>query len=256
MREGWFGATQVWEPRVGTPWRWDDLAMDAETGEAPGGSIAASEVISESNVFGVQTPLGLNMYKGFLNKMEELVAEGTIREFRPFAYDWRRSLPLLVTQPHRRLGGVEEDLVAVVREMAQGSKTGKVSIVAHSMGGLVAKLLVGRLAKEGDSNLIDRVVFVGTPHVGAPKAIAALLHGFDGRLGGGLVLRQSVARAPADDGKRLYPPAVLYLSERRAARVFSIAARISARRGPADTAGHSRLVCQSRLTPLANTAHS
>lgn len=55
----------------------------------------------------------------------------------------------------------------------------KVNIVAHSMGGLLARMYVLRYPNHPIKNIIT----IGTPWLGAPKAISMLLNGnFDGRL--------------------------------------------------------------------------
>lgn len=49
----------------------------------------------------------------------------------------------------------------------------KVDIIAHSMGGLVVQSYL----KEYGSTNINKLIFVGTPHLGAPKAAKSLLFG-------------------------------------------------------------------------------
>lgn len=55
-----------------------------------------------------------------------------------------------------------------IKELPDGQK--KVIIVAHSMGGLVVRSLLKQLPDY--QSKIDRVVFIGTPHLGAPSASA------------------------------------------------------------------------------------
>ena len=63
--------------------------------------------------------------------------------------------------------------------MAENSPTGKVSIVAHSNGGLVTRNLLKYLEETNHSLLekIDKVIFVGSPLLGTPKTVGELLHG-------------------------------------------------------------------------------
>ncbi len=49
----------------------------------------------------------------------------------------------------------------------------KVNIIAHSMGGLLAKDYINSYGKDS----IDKLIFVGTPHLGAPKSARVLLAG-------------------------------------------------------------------------------
>ncbi|MEX2340936.1 MAG: hypothetical protein WD605_01300, partial [Candidatus Paceibacterota bacterium] len=81
-----------------------------------------------------------------------------------------------------------------LRSLAADSKSGKVTIVAHSNGGLLAKALVNQLENEGGSEaatLIDQIILIGSPQFGTPQAIGSLLHGFDS----GILARYSDARA-------------------------------------------------------------
>jgi pimeloyl-ACP methyl ester carboxylesterase len=61
--------------------------------------------------------------------------------------------------------------------LASTSKTKKVTIIAHSNGGLVIKALMARLGATTTASLIDKVIFVDVPQVGTPEAVTALLHG-------------------------------------------------------------------------------
>jgi pimeloyl-ACP methyl ester carboxylesterase len=142
---------------------------------------------------------GPNIYKSFISDMNALVATGTIRDWVPTAYDWRLSLDQLLEK-----GSVSPDVPSpspssllssaqsvsyldststpyIIQEfdkLARESKTGRVSIVAHSNGGLVAKALALCLEARGDESLIDKMIFVAVPQTGTPHAIGALLHGF------------------------------------------------------------------------------
>jgi len=134
-----------------------------------------------------------SIYGKFMKFLDGLVAQGTLGEWLPFGYDWRKSIPAVVLGNEKK-ATTTESLVDVVSRLASTSKTGKVTIVAHSNGGLVAKYLVKTLADQGKSDLIDSVVSVAVPFLGTPEAIGGILHGDDESLVGGLVLKTSVAR--------------------------------------------------------------
>ncbi len=72
-------------------------------------------------------------------------------------------------------------MLKVLKELADGSPTGKVTIVAHSNGGLVAKNLIRYLETTNDPLLekIDTLVLVASPQAGTPKALREMLHGMD-----------------------------------------------------------------------------
>ncbi|MDO8335596.1 MAG: alpha/beta hydrolase, partial [Candidatus Saccharibacteria bacterium] len=64
-----------------------------------------------------------------------------------------------------------------LRRLAESSRTGKVTIIAHSNGGLVAKALMQQLGSVETAKLVDKVVFVAVPQIGTPLTVASLLHG-------------------------------------------------------------------------------
>ena len=86
-----------------------------------------------------------------------------------FPYQWRQSNILTAVQLKQKI-----DEVKII------SRSNKVNIVAHSMGGLVTRQYAQSDKYEND---IDQLIFLGTPHLGAPKAYlmyegGELAHGF------------------------------------------------------------------------------
>jgi len=79
-----------------------------------------------------------------------------------FPYDWRNDINLTQGLLKQRIDEIK-------------SQTGfqKIDIIAHSMGGLLAE---DYLDTNGTGD-INKLIFVGTPHLGAPKAGKILLHG-------------------------------------------------------------------------------
>lgn len=158
------------------------------------------------------------MYLPFENFMDQLVQAGVIHKWEPFPYDWRFSPDSIVTngtlvgtqftEPHRIF------LQDVVRELADSSPTGKVTIVGHSNGGLVAKALAKELEKSGNIGLVDKIIMVGTPQVGTPFAVGNLLHGDGQTRALGLVTKGSTMRELAQTMPGAYAllPSPLYFS--------------------------------------------
>lgn len=70
-----------------------------------------------------------------------------------WGYDWRRSLPVIAT----RLAG------AIIGTTTPDEP---VTIVAHSQGGLIARMVWFVLKGQGKDNLCRRIVTIGTPHEG------------------------------------------------------------------------------------------
>ena len=154
---------------------------------------------------------GDNIYKSFISEMNGLKTDGTIAEWKPVAYDWRLSLDDLIKNGTERGGKIYYSeatstpyIEQALRALAASSKTGKVTIVAHSNGGLVAKALLNRGGST--ATLVDRVIMVGAPQSGAPVDVGALLYGYDQGISswGIPILHASVARGLAQNSPMAY----------------------------------------------------
>ncbi len=75
-----------------------------------------------------------------------------------FPYDWRKSN----VESARLLGEKIEKILEIC-----GCE--KVDVVAHSMGGLVTRYYIQNI----NNQTVDQLIFLGTPHLGAPKAYLA-----------------------------------------------------------------------------------
>lgn len=170
------GTEKVWEPMGDTDVR--KLFLNAD-----GTSIRQ---ISTGEVIGSAYGLA-GIYGAFLTFLNSMVADGSIADARVYGYDWRK--------PVDEVAGPA--LEAALSDLAVASKTGRVTIIAHSNGGLVAKSLVERLAREGRADLVDKVISIAVPFAGAPASIAALLHGDGQSILGGLLMSASAARGLA-----------------------------------------------------------
>ena len=129
---------------------------------------------------------GGDIYKSFIAEMNGLKADGTINDWEPIAYDWRLSLDDLLNKGLEQDGKIYYEqatstpyIEQELRALAATSKTGKVTIVAHSNGGLVAKALLNRLGSPTSKSLVDKVVMVGAPQSGASADLGAVLLGYD-----------------------------------------------------------------------------
>lgn len=130
---------------------------------------------------------GQGFYDSFTRTLDEAKSRGSLGDgwnWKAIAYDWRLSLPDIVHSGVERGShiyyGESTSTPYVVQELktlASESPSGKVTIVAHSNGGLVAKELIASLGDTLAAQLIDNVVFVGVPQSGAPRALGALLYG-------------------------------------------------------------------------------
>lgn len=82
-----------------------------------------------------------------------------------FAYDFRYSAVYNAQKLEEFIGQIKSN-----------DKIEKFDIVAHSMGGMIAKQYLMNAANAAN---VKNLVFVGTPHLGAPKALKALRYGDD-----------------------------------------------------------------------------
>jgi hypothetical protein len=128
-------------------------------------------------------------YSSFTSQMSGLKSRGTISDWKSVAYDWRLSLDDLLTNGSQHGTHIDYTeasstpyIESTLRALAATSKTGKVTIIAHSNGGLVAKALMEKLGDAETAKLIDKVILVAVPQSGAPQALAGLLHGYGAAL--------------------------------------------------------------------------
>jgi pimeloyl-ACP methyl ester carboxylesterase len=100
----------------------------------------------------------------FEGLIDELTANGYVlgENLFLFPYDWRLDL-----NQTRHL------LAVAINSILSLSGAEKVDIIAHSMGGLLAKNYV----EEYGGSLVQRFITVGTPHLGAPKSFNVLMSG-------------------------------------------------------------------------------
>lgn len=177
------GSGTIWPPTILSS-DIPRLAIDPLTGESTQ-SVLVDGVLE--NFYG--TPI----YSGFTTYLDSLVSDGTIGEWEPLPYDWRFSPEKILTDGVNTPAG-DVDLIEQIEQVAANSETGQVTIVAHSMGGLMGKAIIKKLEDAGKADLIDSFVMVGTPQLGTPQAIAALLHGDDESILGGLIVNPALVR--------------------------------------------------------------
>ena len=152
---------RVWEPNCNADAR--KLYMNSD------GQSLDSDIHTKEGDILDEVSLGFNIYKAFMRRMDVLRdTDHLIKDWKPVAYDWRRSYDDILAD-----GSIENTLKA----LAEGSNTGKVTIVAHSNGGLLAKALLQKLGDSDAARLVDKIIFVAVPQVGTPEAVAGMLNG-------------------------------------------------------------------------------
>ncbi len=125
----------------------------------------------------VRSVAGVDMYGDFADFMDTLVEAGAIASWGALRYDWRYDVQEVARMEVPVAGGGTYRLRDAVAAIAERSDSGRVTLLAHSNGGLVAKALVDVLAQEEKDALVDQMIMVAVPHYGTPKAVASILHG-------------------------------------------------------------------------------
>lgn len=204
------GTDKLWEPYG------DNSAMDLNMnpdGTAVREDVYTKDVIDNAYII----PSKGNVYAAFISSMNDMKSAGIINDWAPAPYDWRLSLDEILNNgkeyPDGRIyyaGPLAATstpfVIQELRRLAATSRTGKVTIVAHSNGGLVAKALTDKLGTEAAA-LIDKIIFVAVPQAGTPKAIGGLLHGFEQELPVSwfpLALSNNAARELAQNMSSIY----------------------------------------------------
>jgi len=149
------------------------------------GTSACSDIYAKEGEI-IDAVNGSAIYASLISEMNGLKAGGTINDWKPVAYDWRLSLDDLMSngaQHGDRIYYGEATstpyIEQTLRSLATSSKSGKVTIIAHSNGGLVTKALLERLGSKTSKSLVDKIIMVGVPQSGAPLDIGSTLVGYD-----------------------------------------------------------------------------
>lgn len=186
---------QLWEPNGRADV--EDLYLNPD-GTSINPNIYTRDIIQETNVL----PMGLlaiNIYKSFANTMNDMVDNFEIADWRQYAYDWRQGVEDIVENGTKYENGTIT-LIDTLQGLVNSSKNGKVTIIAHSNGGLVAKAFLKKLQEDkiaGVNNLIDSVdilILVASPEIGAASAVPVMMHGYDQKMVGGILMTEINAR--------------------------------------------------------------
>ncbi|OOE14063.1 lipase/acyltransferase domain-containing protein [Fictibacillus arsenicus] len=109
------------------------------------------------------TPFGLGMFT-------EQIYQGILDEFGEevvlFPYDWRKSL--------------FDHVDRLIEQIELLSRSESLTIVAHSMGGLLSKLAILKINESENEVNINKFITVGTPWKGSPDSFKALVYGEPG----------------------------------------------------------------------------
>ncbi|HVN26430.1 MAG TPA: hypothetical protein VMT99_02140 [Candidatus Paceibacterota bacterium] len=148
----------------------DALALAPDGTQVPGRELAAGDIIrSVSGTYDrllIPIPFDERIYGTLIDTFEnEGFVEG--RDLFVAPYDWRMG----VASSSAVVG-------SVIERAAAQSPDGKVNVIAHSMGGLAVKDFLVRSGSAGAA-LINSLILVGVPQLGAPATFKALQYGDD-----------------------------------------------------------------------------
>lgn len=140
-----------------------DLALKADGTEYPERPMHLGDIIRKVDVDILGIKYTSHSFDGLI---DELTSNGYKEgeNLFVFPYDWRKSNK-----------DSADNLKDKIAEILKETGAQKVDIVAHSMGGLVAKKYIA----DNGASYINQLVFIGTPHLGAPNAFKALMYGDD-----------------------------------------------------------------------------
>ncbi len=202
---------RLWEPNIDGDVQ--KLFMNT-LGQSIQSDIYAKDILSRVEIAGYGINK-LSYYHNFLASLEKIKSENLIQEYRSFPYDWRYSPEEIVTQ----------NLINQIEQLSKNSINGRVTIVAHSYGGLVSKVLLRKLKETRRAHLIDKVVLVAVPETGTPTALFAALHGENQTIMKGIIQKASTAISLAQN----MPSAYVLMPSAIFARNIALTMNISAR---------------------------
>jgi len=178
------GYDQLWEPTS------DADAVDLRLSPDDGSSVREDIYTKKNDVIDAAFGIAPVYYGAFIGDMDALKTSGKIKDWEAVPYDWRLSVNRIINRGAEINGRIYYDgalsattspyIIQELKRLAASSKTGKVTIIAHSNGGLVTKALIKKLQDAHDPILekIDKVIFVAVPQSGTPHALGVLLHGY------------------------------------------------------------------------------
>ncbi|MFA4941557.1 MAG: alpha/beta fold hydrolase [Patescibacteria group bacterium] len=160
---------EVWPAVIKTvidPWDFhlNQLIMDNE-----GKPTANTMIVPPQDI--VRSVLNKDFFAGLIDELKQNGYEENKNLF-VFPYDWRLDLNWSANGiPYSSFDSLKDKIEKI--KLQTGAQ--KVNIIAHSMGGLVAKNYI----KHYGSDSVNKFIDIGTPHLGAPEALKILMYGDD-----------------------------------------------------------------------------
>lgn len=187
---------QLWEANL--PSDVEDLYLD-NNGNSIDTGIYTRDIIDKTNIgqsLGLSS-FDIDIYKDTLDHLNNLKNTNNIDSYI-YPYDWRLPVDSVINNGTKMGDGSSVLLQNKLREMANGSPTGKVTIMAHSMGGLLTKRFIQTLPP-ADQALVDKVIFVAVPHIGTTEGAVSVLAGLSLEKPYGSLINQKYTRSLAEN---------------------------------------------------------
>lgn len=129
------------------------------------GGIDLTDIKKEGNGFndsGNVMPTGIIQ---FGRLYEDIIKELKLcSELLEFSYDWRLSNSVNAKR-------LRQTIISKWPKLARDHKEEKITIITHSMGGLLSRYFIEELQ---GYKFVKRLIAVGTPHIGVPEALIGL----------------------------------------------------------------------------------
>ncbi len=181
---------KLWEPNIDADVQ--KLFMDS-AGKSIVKGIYTRDILDRVEILGFGISK-FSYYYSFLKFLKTLKDDSFIANYQTYPYDWRMSPQDIAS----------DSLINKIEEMSLTSLNGRVTIVAHSYGGLVTKVLLKKLTEIDREHLIDKVVLVAVPETGTPAALFTPLHGENQSIAWGLVQKATTGMALAINMPSIY----------------------------------------------------
>lgn len=184
---------RLWEPNYNAD---VEKLLLTDEGKSILPNIYTLDVVDEIHV--------VNIYKKFLGFLDDLKSEGVIKNWTAIPYDWRYSVVDIISDGILQHDGTRKYILDEIRAKAVASPSGKVTLITHSNGGLLAKEVIRRLGDTEATKIIDQLIMVAPPQLGTPKTVTSMLHGDGQDYLKGFLTHKDTARELAEDMKSAY----------------------------------------------------
>lgn len=143
----------------------DDLILPTDGRVSVDNNIISKDVFRSVNILNFH----IDFFDGLISELESNGYEES-KDLFVFPYDWRLDVADNVDgNDNSQVQSLKHKIDGILKQ----TKSDKVDIVAHSMGGLLAKYYIKHIGTDKVGKFID----IGTPHLGAPKAEKVLVYG-------------------------------------------------------------------------------